>query len=119
MDGIWLKTSRFLREVEQSIKEDVSQYTPLNSLPIASIFTLAVLYEKDDQKASDIAKAISVATTSFTPTLDRLENAGLIKRSAHPIDRRAVTISLTKEGKKLQTIVMNAIGNAEVRYGGK
>lgn len=117
MDDIWLKTSHLLAEVERCISDDL-QHTVLHSTPIATIYALAALYKKDGQKVGDIADGLGVARTSFTPTIDRLERLGLVERGASPNDRRAVYVHLTKEGKKLETAVMNAIGNAEVRYGG-
>lgn len=119
MDGIWLKTSRFLHDVEKCIREDVSQVPVLKDLPFISILLLASLYDKDKRKASELAASVNAAATSFTPTIDRLENLGLLTRSNHPTDRRAVIISLTKEGEKYRQVVENAFGNAEVRYGGK
>lgn len=118
MESIGITTAVLLSEIGKSIKDDLS-HTLLHNFPIISIYVLALLYEKDDQRASDIARSLKVAPTSFTPTLDRLEIAGLIVRSPHAVDRRSVVISLTAEGKKLKRAVENAIGNAEVRYGGK
>lgn len=119
MESIGLKTAQLLTEIGRTIKEDVSKAPVLQNLPLQAIYVLASLYETDNQRASDLSKSIGAAPTSFTPTLDRLEGAGLITRGDHPTDRRSVLISLTREGKKYQTVVVNAIGNAEVRYGGK
>ncbi len=118
METIGIQTAVLLSEIGRSIKDDLA-HTVLHDFPLTSIHVLAALYEQDNQRASDLAKALSVAATSFTPTLDRLERAGLIVRSPHVSDRRSVVISLTAEGKKLERAIGNAIGNAEVRYGGK
>lgn len=119
MESIGITTASLLREIEKSIKDDLA-HTVLHDFPLASIYVLAELYGKETgRRASDIARALKVAPTSFTPVLDRLENAQLIAREAHPADRRSVVITLTPEGLKLQRAVENAIGNAEVRYGGK
>ena len=118
MESIGIRVASLLGEIGQSIKDDLAQ-TVLHDFPLSSIYVLAALYEKDSQRASDLARALKVPATSFTPTLDRLENAQLIARSPHDTDRRSVVISLTAASKKLQRAVENAIGNAEVRYGGK
>lgn len=44
---------------------------------------------------------LQVHPTSVTNTTDRLEAAGLIKRTAHPTDGRATVIRITPEGTKL------------------
>ena len=113
----WLKASQFLSEVESTIKEDL-QHTEASGLSIVAVHILNELYQSDGQKASELARKVGRPATSFTPILDLLENEKYIKRSPHKTDRRAVIISLTKQGKALETVIENAIGNAEVRYGG-
>lgn len=115
--SIGLATSRLLREIETSIKDDLA-HTILRNQAITAIYTLMALYEKDKQRPMDLAKAVNVAVTSFTPVLDQLETAGLIDRCDNPDDRRSILVSLTKDGKALKNAIENAIGNAEVRYGG-
>lgn len=118
MESIGIRTASLLGEIGQSIKDDLA-HTVLHDFPLSSIYVLAALYGKDSQRASDLAKALKVPATSFTPVLDRLQNARLVSRSPHDTDRRSVVISLTPAGQKLQRAVLNALGNAEVRYGGK
>lgn len=118
MESIGIKTASLLTEIGRAIKDDLA-HTVLYNFTLTSIYVLAALYQKDEQRASDLAKVLKVPATSFTPVLDRLENAGLIFRTPHSVDRRSVVIALTPEGKKLKRAVENAIGNAEVRYGGK
>ena len=114
----WLAAAQHLSEIESTIKEDL-QNTEAAGLSIVAIHILNELYQSDGQKASELARKVGRAATSFTPILDQLENDKLLKRSPHKTDRRAVIISLTVKGKALQTVIENAIGNAEVRYGGK
>lgn len=119
MESIGIRTASLLGEIGQSIKDDLAHLPLLHNLTLTSIYVLVSLYAQDEQRASDIARDLKVAPTSFTPTLDRLEAAGLIARSPHASDRRSVVISLTPEAKKFRQAVDQAIGNAEVRYGGK
>lgn len=114
----WLAAAQHLSEIEATIKEDL-QNTEAASLSIVAIHILNELYQSDGQKASELARKVGRAATSFTPILDQLENDKLLKRSPHKTDRRAVIISLTVKGQSLRTPIENAIGNAEVRYGGK
>lgn len=45
-----------------------------------------------------IARRVMISPPGLTGRLDRLEQAGLIERAAHPRDRRAVLIHLTEQG---------------------
>lgn len=117
MSNTWLKTSHFLREIEHCIKEDLAN-TEAGNLSIVSIYILAALYERDGQRPMDLATATGTAATGFTPILDKLVNANLVMRAVNKKDRRSILIYLTSKGKQLQTVIENALGNAEVRYGG-
>lgn len=44
---------------------------------------------------------LQVHPTSVTNAVDRLEKAGLVRRTPHPSDRRATLIELTDEGRAL------------------
>lgn len=118
MSDIWLKTSHFLTEIEKCIKDDLAE-TPISHLSITSIYILVALYKQDHQRPMDLATATNTAATSLTPTLDRLEAAGMIERGINKDDRRSILISLTAKGKQMRRPIENAIVNAEVRYGGK
>ena len=67
---------------------------PLN-ITVIEWYILRALYEQDGQHASELARAVGRAATSFTPNLDKLEENGLIERRPDSSDRRAVRIYLT------------------------
>lgn len=117
MDAIGLRAEELLNEITKLIKDDLV-HTELDALSVTAIYALAALHENDRQRASELAAAVKVPATSFTPTLDRLQNADLITRSAHPSDRRAVIVSLTARGETLRNAVAEALRHAEVKYGG-
>jgi len=83
-----------LRNVDQVFGRLIQ---PLN-LSVIEWYVLRALYERDGQHASELARAVGRAATSFTPNLDKLERKGLIERRPDPSDRRAVRIYLTKAG---------------------
>lgn len=118
MAHIGIVHAQMVKEIETCIKDDLA-HTILYVLPINSIYALAELYELDNQRVSSLATAAGSVVTAFTPVLDRLEALGLIERVPNTKDRRSVLVCLTKEGKKYKAAVQNAIGNAEVHYGGK
>ncbi len=48
-----------------------------------------------------IGSRLQVHPTSVTNAVDRLEDAGLVTRSTHPEDRRAMLVALTPTGREL------------------
>jgi DNA-binding MarR family transcriptional regulator len=46
-----------------------------------------------------MAERLMVHSTSITNTIDRLERDGLVRRLAHPTDRRLVLAEITEEGR--------------------
>ncbi|WP_433796502.1 MarR family winged helix-turn-helix transcriptional regulator [Actinoplanes sp. CA-252034] len=48
-----------------------------------------------------IGQRLQVHPTSVTNAVDRLEAAGLVRRSAHPVDRRATLVELLDAGRTL------------------
>lgn len=116
MGDTWLQSVLMVQRIEQSIKDDIC-HTDAHVLTPRACYVLKCLYEKDGQKASDLAKQVGILPTGFTPTLDALENAGFIKRKASPSDRRSVIIYITQKAVIHKMIIQGALANAEVRYG--
>lgn len=46
-----------------------------------------------------LLQSVLITSGAMTAALDRLTNAGLVKRAAHKIDRRSFTAELTQDGK--------------------
>lgn len=67
------------------------------SLTAAS--TLAVLERSSAQRISELAASEGVTQPSMTALVNRLEEAGLVERSADPSDGRAVLVSLSAAGR--------------------
>lgn len=49
----------------------------------------------------ELAAKVGLTPSAMTSLLDRLEAAGLAKRSAHPTDRRKSVVTITKKGHAL------------------
>ncbi|MDN5794751.1 MAG: MarR family transcriptional regulator [Intrasporangium sp.] len=60
-----------------------------------------------------IASRLQVHPTSVTNAVDRLEAAGLVARTAHPDDRRALIVTLTPSGRAVAAKATAAL-NSEV-----
>ena len=63
---------------------------------------LYVLWQGDGLTISQISAQTSLANTTLTSMLDRMEHTGLITREPSPTDRRALLIRLTDRARALQ-----------------
>jgi DNA-binding MarR family transcriptional regulator len=86
-------------------------------LTIIEWYILRALYERDGQHASELARAVGRAATSFTPNLDKLQQKGYVERRPDPTDRRAVHIYLTDLAERHRKEVLNSAKeiDAEIR----
>ncbi len=64
---------------------------------------LYVLWQTDGIPIIELSKKTSLAKTTLTSMLERMETAGLIKRCFDKIDRRQVLIALTETARGLRT----------------
>ena len=63
---------------------------------------LYVLWQGDGLTISQLSVQTSLANTTLTSMLDRMEQSGLIQREPSPSDRRALLIRLTDKARALQ-----------------
>jgi DNA-binding MarR family transcriptional regulator len=105
--SVWCNLDIALRNLDQLFGRAAQ---PLG-LTIIEWYIMRALYERDGQHASELARAVGRAATSFTPNLDKLQQKGFIERRPDPSDRRAVHIYLTREAQKHREEVM-AVANA-------
>lgn len=63
---------------------------------------LYVLWQQDGITISQLSAQTSLANTTLTSMLDRMEVGGLIRREPSPRDRRALLICLTEKARGLQ-----------------
>lgn len=63
---------------------------------------LYVLWQNDEISISSLSAQTSLANTTLTAMLDRMESLGLVIRKPDPKDRRNRLIALTEKAKSLQ-----------------
>jgi DNA-binding MarR family transcriptional regulator len=102
--SVWCNLDIALRNLDQLFGRVVQ---PLG-LTIIEWYILRALYERNGQHASELARAVGRAATSFTPNLDKLQQKGLIERRPDPTDRRAVHIYLTDHAEQYRDDVLNS-----------
>ncbi len=64
---------------------------------------LNVLWREDRQSVGAIADQLGLESSTLTPLLKRLEEAGLVHRARNPEDERQVVVQLTQKGHALRT----------------
>lgn len=99
--SFWCNLAVALKNVEQLYDKAAKQA----GLSVLEWYILRALYAQDGQQASELARAVGRAPTSFTPILDKLEERGLIARNKHATDRRALAIYITPEAEKLRDTI--------------
>lgn len=67
---------------------------------------LFVLWEQDGISINELAKRASLGKSTLTSMLDRLEDAGFVRRVPSPDDRRAILIERTQKDKDLQAVYL-------------
>jgi DNA-binding MarR family transcriptional regulator len=73
---------------------------------------LNFLSEEDEITSRQLGERTKLDSATLTGILDRLEAVGLVERKRHPADRRAISICLTKNGKKVASEVYRTIQTA-------
>ena len=96
-----------LRRVESALKPFGITFARYEVLMLLSFSTRGSL------PMSMLSSRLQVHQSSVTNAVDRLEAAGLVERSIHPQDRRAVIVTLTGAGRALAEEATAAV-NEEV-----
>ncbi len=65
---------------------------------LAQVHTIEVLGSHGALRMKELAEKLGITTGTLTVQIEKLVNANLIVRCAHPEDRRAIVVKLTPEG---------------------
>jgi DNA-binding MarR family transcriptional regulator len=93
---IAMLTGRINRETDRLLHD-------LNVSRTAMIILAALRRAGDPERLSpsELSQAALLSSAGMTAQLDQLEARGLVRRSPHPEDRRALYVTLTRPGQKL------------------
>ena len=88
-------------------------------ISLADHLVLGVLRRSPDEHATPtrICEVLRRTTGGMTLTIDRLEKAGWLTRSADPTDRRRILVTLTDAGRDLALAVNDELHRWEDRLG--
>jgi DNA-binding MarR family transcriptional regulator len=80
---------------------------------------LNVIAHREPVAVGEIGKAAGLTRGAMTTAIDRIEQAGYVRRLRHPDDRRGVLVELTDRGRKaIDAIWGEYVRNAEAFYSG-
>jgi DNA-binding MarR family transcriptional regulator len=69
---------------------------------------LRVVTDRSGTRLSELAEALRIAPRSATEVADALQARGLVERTSDPTDRRAVVLTPTEAGRRVQTEIAAA-----------
>jgi DNA-binding MarR family transcriptional regulator len=93
-----------IMEVGRRIEDEIAGLARSAGLDVAEgdvLFTLRRAGAPHRLAPSAISAALLVSSGTLTSRLDRLERKGLIRRAAHPTDRRSTEVELTPKAVRL------------------
>jgi DNA-binding MarR family transcriptional regulator len=87
----------------QHLERRVNDALAVHGLTLGQFDILATLRRQADGKLTPthLMRSVMLSSGGMTNRLDRLEEAGWIRREADPADRRGVVVALTHEGYQL------------------
>jgi DNA-binding MarR family transcriptional regulator len=83
-----------------------------HDLSFVQVRLLGILRDREPGML-ELARHLALEKSSLSGLVDRAEKRGLVERIASPSDRRAATIRITAQGRKLSRVVAEAV-TAEV-----
>jgi DNA-binding MarR family transcriptional regulator len=87
----------------QHLERSVNDALAAHNLTLGQFDILATLRRQPDGRLTptQLLRSVMLSSGGMTNRLDRLEEAGWIRREADPVDRRGVVVTLTPAGRKL------------------
>lgn len=76
-----------------------------DQIELGQVDTLDLLVQRDDWRMSELAEALRVEPSTVTRAVQRLERAGLARRSPTSDDGRGVVVAATADGRTVHAAV--------------
>ena len=91
-----------IRQVSNRIFERILSERKIDAFNGAQGRILYVLWQEEQISLREVADRTGLAATTLTSMIDRMEAAGLVRRTAAPDDRRKTLLALTEKARELQ-----------------
>ena len=102
-----------LRALSQMIRSRLGTRLSEIGLTVTWYAVLNVLERGEAETGADLSRHFSTDPTAVTRTIDRLEEAGLVKREKHNTDRRRYVIVLTPKAHEILPAAHSFAGENE------
>lgn len=79
----------------------------------AQAYVLGELWIEEPLSQVELARRLEIGKASTGKTLGRLESAGFIERRRNDVDRRVVTVHLTKKGRSLRRDLLQSANDQD------
>src|SRR2546429_5334929 len=93
---LWLVMLKAHRALERLAIQSIES----SEVGLSDFAVMEMLLHKGPQPVNEIGRRIELTSGAITTAVDRLESRGLVRREAHPSDRRARIVCLTARGKE-------------------
>ncbi len=94
---IWLALWRVSKDIDRIAQADIASL----GLCFTDFGVLEILLHRGPMPVNSIAETVMITSGSMTTAVDRLVDRGLVRRTAHPTDKRVRMVELTAEGRSL------------------
>jgi DNA-binding MarR family transcriptional regulator len=104
---------RLIDLVHEVLKSSLRQLHPTlakEGITMGQFWALHTVWSLQAASVSTVARYLGVSSPTVCSNIDQLEEAGLVRRDRSERDRRAVTLSLTPRGRKVEARVWNEVG---------
>ncbi|NQV15333.1 MarR family transcriptional regulator [bacterium] len=99
----WIKLARAKDTIIQNIRPIIEKH----GLTISQFGTMECIFHLGPQSQKQIGKKLLVSGANIVKVVDNLERDKLVKRIAHPSDRRSNLVQLTPAGESKIKIVFD------------
>src|SRR6185295_2062218 len=101
LDDETLATWRAFLNAHARVTRAISRDLAAAGLPDLSWYDVLWALYRGPLRVKELAEAVVLSPTAMSRFVDRVEQAGYVRREADPADRRALRITLTDEGRAL------------------
>ena len=114
-DCIIFLLAKAYQKAHSSFKQKLA---PFNITPVQQLI-LAVLEEEEFLSPGEIAERVAMDNATLSGVLDRMGEAGMIRKEGNPEDRRSIRVLLTAKAKKMRRRAWRAEKGHQRRNYGK
>ncbi|MFC4786977.1 MarR family winged helix-turn-helix transcriptional regulator [Nocardioides sp. MAHUQ-72] len=111
-EAIVTRIARLTRHLKQ-VRRETAARTGLQDFEYDTLHRLMISETPGTANPSALAEALGLSGAGMTGRLDGLEQAGWVKRTPSPVDRRRVEIEVTRAGAEIWRRAMAELGAEE------